>query len=145
MYGTVRPPAVTNSRLAWRTSPVRSASGPTMIPGVSHRNTIGRSWASHSCMKRAALSAASLSMAPARCWGSLAMTPTARPSMRASAVTIPSPNPRRSSSTESVSNMVAITSRTSYTRSRFSGMARRSHRWSAQSQSSRCGSVKYAR
>ena len=62
--------------------------------------------ASHSCMKRAALSAPSLSMAPARWAGLLAMMPTGRPSMRTSAVTMPRPKPRRSSSTEPVSASV---------------------------------------
>ena len=60
-------------------------------------------------MNRAALSAASASMAPPRCDGLLAMTPSGRPSIRTSAVTMPTPNDRRSSSTESVSAMVSIT------------------------------------
>ena len=55
--GTVRLAPMTKSRLKWRTWAVRSASGPTMNPGVSHRNRIGRSWASHSWRNRAALSA----------------------------------------------------------------------------------------
>ena len=42
-------------------------------------------------MKRAALSEPSLSMAPARWIGLLARTPTGRPSMRHSAVTMPRP------------------------------------------------------
>ena len=53
-------------------------------------------------MKRAALSAPSQSIAPPRCAGLLAMTPSGRPSTRISAVTMPMPNSRRSSSTESV-------------------------------------------
>ena len=56
-------------RQQWRTSAVFSTSGPTMMPGVSQRNRIGMSKASHSCMKRAALSAPGLSMAPERCVG----------------------------------------------------------------------------
>ena len=32
---------MTNIRAMWRTAPVASDSGPTMKPGVSHRNTIG--------------------------------------------------------------------------------------------------------
>ena len=63
-----------------------------MMPGVSHRNSSGMSNASHSCMKRAALSAPSLSIAPARCVGLFAITPIGRPSMRMNAVTMPSPN-----------------------------------------------------
>ncbi len=111
--GTVRFAPVTNSRLQWRTSAVASTSGPTIIPGVSHSETIGRSNASHSCMNRAALSAPSLSIAPARWLGLLPMTPTGTPSMRASAVIMPSPNSRRSSSTEPVSNSASTTARTS--------------------------------
>ena len=36
--GTVTLAPVTNIRAAWRTSAVFSTSGPTMMPGVSHRN-----------------------------------------------------------------------------------------------------------
>ncbi len=82
-------------REQWRTSPVASASGPTIIPGVSISETIGRPNASQSAMKRAALSAPSEVIAPARCIGLLAMTPTARPSIRASAVTIGRANSSR--------------------------------------------------
>ena len=90
-HGTVIFEPITNIRDACRTSAVFSTSGPTMIPGVSHRNSSGMSNASHSCMKRAALSAPSLTIAPARCAGLFAMIPIGRPSIRASAVTIPSP------------------------------------------------------
>ena len=76
-------------RAKWRTVAVRSAAGPTMKPGVSHRNSTGRPKASHSCRKRAALSAPSASIAPPRWVGSLATTPSGRPSRRASAVTMP--------------------------------------------------------
>ena len=89
--GTVRLAPTTNMRQQCRTSAVFSISGPTMMPGVSHRNRIGRSNASQSCMKRAALSAPSLVIAPARCVGLLATMPIGRPSMRASAVTMPWP------------------------------------------------------
>src|SRR5208283_5461128 len=44
---------VTNIRAACRTSAVFSTSGPTIMPGVSHRNTSGMSNASQSCMNRA--------------------------------------------------------------------------------------------
>ena len=64
--GTWRLAPVTNIRAKWRTVAVRSASGPTMNPGVSHRNRIGSSNASHSCMNRAALSAPWASIAPPR-------------------------------------------------------------------------------
>ncbi len=77
-----------------------------MNPGVSHRNRTGRSNASHSCRNRAALSAASTSIAPPRWVVSLATTPSGRPSTLASAVTIPAAHPRRSSSTDPVSNIV---------------------------------------
>ena len=80
---------VTNNRLQWRTSAVASTSGPTIMPGVSTSVTIGRPNASHSCMNRAALSAPSESIAPARWVGLLAITPTGRPSSRASAVIMP--------------------------------------------------------
>ena len=86
---------MTNRRLTWRTRAVCSASGPTMIPGVSQRNSTGRSKASHSCRKRAALSAPSASMAPAEvrrgCWR---RRPAGRPSTRTSAVTMPEPERR---------------------------------------------------
>ena len=73
-------------------------------------------------MKRAALSEASESIAPPRCAGLLAITPNGRPSTRISEVTMPMPNLGRSSSTVPASASVSITSRTAYTRSRFSGM-----------------------
>ena len=114
---------VTNSRLQWRTSAVASTSGPTIIPGVSTRVTIGSPKASHSCMNRAALSAPSESIAPARWVGLLAITPTGRPSMRASAVIMPSPNPLRNSSTEPTSNSASTARCMSYARSRSTGTA----------------------
>ena len=98
--GTVSDAPTTNIRDTWRTRAVSSASGPTMNPGVSHSDSTGRPNASHSCRKRAALSALAASMAPARCSGLLAITPTARPSKRASAVTRPGANDGRSSSTD---------------------------------------------
>ena len=64
-------------------------------------------------MKRAALSEPSLSMAPARWFGLLARMPTGWPSIRASAVTMPSPKWRRSSSTEPVSARPSMTARMS--------------------------------
>ena len=84
-----------------------------MIPGVSHRNSIGMSNASHSWMKRAPLSAPSLSIAPARCFGLFATTPNGRPSILINAVIIVSPKSRRISSTDPVSAIVSMTSRTS--------------------------------
>ena len=103
----------TNIRLTWRTWPRLSISGPTMKPGVSMSETSGSACASHSCMKRAALSAASASIAPPRCIGLLAIRPTGRPSMRASAVTMPAPKPARSSSAEPGSTSASTTARMS--------------------------------
>ena len=51
-----------------------------MKPGVSHSSRTGSSKPSHSCRKRAALSAASASIAPPRWAASLAITPRGRPS-----------------------------------------------------------------
>ena len=111
--GTVNDAPTTNMRLTWRTSAVSSASGPTMKPGVSHKERTGSPKASHSCRKRAALSALAASMAPAKCIGLLAITPTARPSMRTNAVTMPGANDGRSSSTDSSSASSSTARRTS--------------------------------
>ena len=111
--GTERFAPVTNRRDMCRTAPVASDSGPTMKPGVSQRKSTGTSNASHSCRKRAALSAPGVSIAPPRCDGLLATMPTGRPSTRASAVIMPGANPRRSSSTEPVSHSASTTVRTS--------------------------------
>jgi len=54
-----------------------------MNPGTSARNTSGTLNASHSQMKRAALSAESTNSTPPRCFGLFATTPTGRPSSRA--------------------------------------------------------------
>ena len=59
-----------------------------MNPGTSCRNTSGMLNASHSEMKRAALSAESTKIAPLRTLGWLATMPTTRPSRRASPTTI---------------------------------------------------------
>ena len=111
--GTRSDAPATNRREQWRTSAVASASGPTIIPGVSISETTGSPKASQSCMKRAALSAPSLVIAPARCIGLLATTPTGRPSMRASAVTIPGANASRRTVTEPASASPSITGGTS--------------------------------
>ncbi len=111
--GTLRLAPMVNIRAKWRTVAVRSAAGPTMNPGVSQRNRIGRANASHRVMNRAALSAPWASIAPPRWVGSLAITPSGRPPERASAVRMPRPKPRRSSSTEPASNRPSITAPTS--------------------------------
>ena len=74
-----------------RTVAVRSASGPTMKPGVSHSETTGSPYASQMPRNRVALSAASASIAPPRWVGSLASTATGWPSSRANAVRMPTP------------------------------------------------------
>ena len=74
---------------------------------------MGMSKASQICMKRAALSAPSLSTAPARWTGLLATRPIGRPSMRMKAVTIPGPKPRLSSRLEPSSASTSMTRRTS--------------------------------
>ena len=111
--GTDRFAPMTNSREKCRTVAVFSDSGPTMNPGVSHSETTGSRCASHSCRKRAALSAASASIAPPRWVGTFAMTPTGAPSTRASAVIIPVPQPSRSSSTDPSSASADSTARMS--------------------------------
>ncbi|CFS63456.1 Uncharacterised protein [Mycobacterium tuberculosis] len=63
--------------------PFFSCSTPGKNPGVSTTNTSGMSNASLNRMNRAALSDASLSIAPDMCMGWLATTPTVRPSTRA--------------------------------------------------------------
>ena len=105
-----------------------------MKPGVSHKKRIGSSKASHSCMKRAALSALAASMAPARCSGLLAITPTGRPSRRTSAVTMPGANAGRSSSTDpsSASSSIARRARRRPAADRPARTSRSSS-WSAQS------------
>lgn len=111
--GTVRAAPATSSLDARRTSAVASWSGPTMKPGVSTSETIGRPNASKSRRKRAALSDAAAVIVPARCFVSLAMTPTGRPSMRASAVTISGANRARSTTTDPSSHKPSITGTTS--------------------------------
>ncbi len=105
--GTRSAAPATSRRDAWRTSPVASASGPTMIPGVSTSETTGRPWASQSWRNRAALSAASLVIAPAIWRVSLAMKPSGRPSIRASAVTISGANRSRRKTAEPSSAIVS--------------------------------------
>src|SRR2546428_354713 len=68
--------------------PARSTLLPTMKPGTSWKNTSGTPKASHSMMKRAALSAESMSRAPPSTIGWLAITPTGWPLSRARAVTM---------------------------------------------------------
>ncbi len=111
--GTVIDWAETNRRENRRTWAVSSASGPTRNPGVSHSESTGRSWPSHSWRNRAALSAASASIAPPSTAGSLAITPTGIPSSRTSAVMIPVAYPARSSSTLPSSANPSMTRRTS--------------------------------
>ena len=111
--GTVSRAPATNIAPKRRTMAVRSASGPTMNPGVSTSETTGSRCASHSRRNAVALSAASPSIAPPRCRGLFTSSPTACPPRRASAVTTPTPNPARSSSTLPVSHSASMTGRTS--------------------------------
>ena len=71
-----------------RMMPWRSTLVPIMKPGTSARYRSGMLKASHSQMKRAALSAESTNSTPPFYLGWLATMPTARPSMRAKPVTI---------------------------------------------------------
>jgi hypothetical protein len=79
------------------------------MPGVSTSEITARPNASQSCMKRAALSAPSLVIAPAMCIVLLATIPTGRPSMRASAVTISGAKRARRNVAEPASARVSIT------------------------------------
>ena len=76
-------------------------------------------------MKRASLSQAGASSAPARCRGWLAATATARPPSRANEVTRPVPNSRRSSITLPASITVCTMARGSYSALRLAGSASR--------------------
>ena len=84
-----------------------------MKPGVSISETTGSPKASQSCRKRAALSAASLVIAPAMWRLSLATKPSGRPSIRPSAVTSSGAKRSRRKVTEPSSQSVSITGATS--------------------------------
>ena len=75
---------------------------------MSTSETIGSPNASQSCRKRAALSAPPLVTAPAMAIVLLAITPTGRPSMRASAVTISGAKRSRRNVTEPSSASVSM-------------------------------------
>ena len=79
--------------------PPFSCSTPGMKPGVSTTKTSGRLYESQNRMKPAALSDASLSIAPDMYIGWLAITPTGRPSTRANAVMIAGPRCAATSNT----------------------------------------------
>ncbi|SKV87813.1 Uncharacterised protein [Mycobacteroides abscessus subsp. massiliense] len=95
-------------REARRTNASASAAGPTMYPGQSTNERTGNPNASHSCRKRAALSDAAAVIAPAITIELLARIPMARPSIRASAVTISGANFSRRNVTESSSASVSM-------------------------------------
>jgi hypothetical protein len=63
----------------WRMMPMRSTALPIMKPGTSAKNSSGTLKASHSQMKRAALSAESTNSTPPFHLGWLATIPTVRP------------------------------------------------------------------
>ena len=91
-------------------------------------------------MKRAALSAPSLVIAPAMCIGLLAMTPSGRPSIRASAVTISGAKRSRRKVTEPASASVSIASARRRRRgARRSGTTSRSARLVGRRASRRAG------
>ena len=125
--GTVTLAPVTNRRLTWRTRAVCSASGPTMIPGVSHRKSSGQ------VEGVAQLHEAGRLVGPvgvdgarpgaAGCWRS---TPIGRPSTRISAVTMPEAEVPAAARAPSRRRRCASTAaRTSYTCRRFSGITSR--------------------
>ena len=99
--GSPRPAAPAGSRRRRRgassggRAPSPRRRGRPSSPACRSARAIGRPKASQSCMKRAALSAPSLVIAPASCIGLLATMPIGRPSIRASAVTIPGANSSR--------------------------------------------------
>ena len=97
-----------------------------MKPGVSISETIARPCVSHRRMKRAALSAASASIAPPRCSGLLARMPIGRPPRRASTVCTARPKPARSSIALPRSTSPSMTRRMSWLRVRCSGSTLRS-------------------
>ena len=111
--GTRNAAPATSIRDARRTSDSASAAGPTMYPGQSISDTTGNPNASHNCSSRAALSEAAAVIAPAVKRVSLAMMPTARPSMRANAVTISRANRGRRNVTDSSSASVSMIGATS--------------------------------
>ena len=78
-----------------------------MKPGVSSSETTGSPKASQSARKRAALSEAAAVIAPAKWRESLAMKPSGRPSIRASAVTISGAKRSRRKVTEPASASVS--------------------------------------
>jgi hypothetical protein len=71
--------------------PPFSCSTPGSAPGVSTTKTKGVLYESQNLMNAVALSEASVSIAPERYMGWLAITPTGRPSTRAKAVIIACP------------------------------------------------------
>ena len=82
-FGTVASLTAVTILAPWRMIPWRSTAEPIMKPGTSARKTSGMLKASHSQMKRAALSAESTNSVPARWAELLATIPTGWPSRRA--------------------------------------------------------------
>ncbi len=113
MSGIVAFDNATIGRAWWRITPSASASGPIMNPGVSTRKTSGIAKQSHNRMKRVILSAAALSIAPARTRDWLPMKPTVRPCTRPNEVTMFCANAGRSSKVESMSAISSIALRMS--------------------------------
>lgn len=86
--GTVASANACSSLAPWRITPPASCARPWRKPGVSTRTTSGIPNALHVRTNRAAFCEASASMTPAIRRGWLATRPTARPSMRAKAMTM---------------------------------------------------------
>ena len=76
ILGTVASEMAKSILAPWRMMPCFSTADPTMKPGTSIRNTSGIPNASHSHVKRAALSAEFTSRAPPSTIGWLARMPT---------------------------------------------------------------------
>ncbi len=79
------------------------------MPGQSIKDRTGISKASHNCMNLEPLSAPGESIAPERCPGLLATTPTGLPSIRINDVIIPGAQSFLNSRVESMSAIPSIT------------------------------------
>src|SRR5438876_325240 len=101
--------------------PARSTCEPIMNPGTSARNTSGTLNASHSQMKRAALSAESTNSTPPRCFGLFARIPTGEPSSRAKPMMISRAHSGFSSKKEPSSTSASRTWCMSYARRSSTG------------------------
>ena len=99
----------TNILAACLTKADFSLSGPTIMPGQSIKDKTGISKASHNCINLEPLSAPGESIAPDRCPGLLATTPTGLPSTLIKEVIMPGLQCLLISRTESSSAIPSIT------------------------------------